>query len=98
MKSEQSATTSISQILSLSLLGEAQSRGWASWAADHDSHQTLLASPPDRPHLPQKQADHRFLMPELVFISGVKIAKERMYTLPPRWSGGRAGTEAQIGS
>ena len=77
VKSEQSANTTISQILSLSLLGEAWSRGWARWAGDRDSHQTLSANPLDRPHLLQKQTDHRFLMPELVFLGGVKIAKER---------------------
>ena len=95
---EQSANTTISQILSLSLLGEAWSRGWARWAGDRDSHQTLSANSPDRPHLLQKQTYHRFLMPELVFISGVKIAKERKNvntTSKMEW--GRAGTEARIG-
>ena len=74
------------------------SRGWARWAGDRDSHQTLSANSPDRPHLLQKQTNHRFLMPELVFISGVKIAKERKNvntTSKMEW--GRAGTEARIG-
>lgn len=96
---EQSANTIISQILSLSLLREAWSRGWARWAGDRDSHQTLSANSLDRPHLLQKQTNHRFLMPELVFISGVKIAKERKnVNTASKMEWGRAGTEARIGS